>query len=93
MSVQLSRKQTALITGALKLARTQALNLNARSSEAQQAHALFDEALQALSSADTDSQPKSPKTKPATTPQPPHLREYAKHFKAIQNNVENLEAA
>lgn len=71
MDVSISSTQHALIKGALKMARAQANSLNARSTERAQAIAQYDEALQALSSAETDNQPAAPVN------QPPHLRHIA----------------
>lgn len=73
MDVSISNTQRALIEGALKMARAQASSLNARSTERAQYIAHFDEALLALSDAETDSQPAA-----ALVNIPPHLRELAR---------------
>lgn len=73
MDVLISSTQRALIEGALKMARAQANSLNARSTQRAQYIAHFDEALQALSDAETDSQPVA-----TLINIPPHLRELAR---------------
>lgn len=71
MDVLISTTQCAILKRALRMARVQALNsFNARSNEGKQAIAQYDEALQALADAETDSQPVAPKMRKS---QPPHL--------------------
>ena len=71
MNIYINNKTRALIESALKMAKAQANSINARSPEREQYIAHFNEALQALSDAETNSQPVAPAN------QPPHLRHLA----------------